>query len=246
MKENTKRTLVWLYKAGEVVPTFTKTQISIAAPALTSAGLASLLYLLEKRQLVESYQLSGTTLYRLTHYGNRLVESQIPALSTDRHQWNGQWTVVVGIKAPKSDQNFRYLREQLVSMQLISLTRGVFLYPGEKLPTNLQHTIETLYPHAVAVLSATQWQWGDVMAIIGHKIDITSLVGSYSGISSEVNRLIATNKTKKEIDHQSKIEIVSLFDRLYANLQIDFGLGKHFFPQEKFGRELLADIQLLG
>lgn len=246
MKENTKRTLVWLYKAGEVAPYFNKTQISLVVPSLSPAGLSSLLYLLEKRQMVESHQLGGELVYGLTQYGGKVVENEIPAISIDRWDWQGEWTVVVGIKAPKSDQNFRYLREQLTTHQFISLTRAVFLYPGTKLPARLQTTLETLYPHSVVVMAVARWQWGDEPAIIGQRTELFSLMEVYSGISSEISRLIVPNKTQKEIDHQSKLPISSLFDRLYAGLKSDFGLGKRYFPQVKFGRELLAELQLFG
>lgn len=246
MKENTKRALVWLYPASGKPLYFTKTQISLSVPSLTPAGISSMLYLLEKKQLVESHQVQSETTYGLTGYGIKVVESEIPALSTSRFNWQGNWTAVVGIQAPKSDQNFRYLREQLVVHQLIPLTRAVFLFPGSSLPARLQAMLETLYPHAVAVLAVSGWQWGDESAIIGHNTDLKSLMELYSGISSEIGRLIVPIESSKEINYQSKLPIVSLFDRLYSGLKSDFGLGKRFFPQVKFGRELLADLQLLG
>ena len=246
MKENTKRLLVWLYPTtGE--PRFVpKSETTWVLDGLSSSGMQSLLYLLEKKQYLESQQLEGVLQFGLTQYGVKSIEAEFPALSSDRWQWQGEWTTVVCLSAPKTDKNFRYLRELMISHHLVGITRGVFMYPGAALPVHLQSTFETLYPNSVAVLATPEWLWGDERSVIGLKTNLYALMDVYSGISNELARLITNFGNIKTIDHQSKLLIASLFDRLYGALQSDFGLGRRYFPRVTFGRELLSKLQLYG
>lgn len=246
MKENTKRTLVWLYDVTGDGRFLTKTQIAQVTPGLSVAGLQSLLYQLEKKQWLMSYQQSKQTVYSITQYGNKLIEAEFPSLSLLREQWKGSWSMIVCLQAPHSDQNFRYLREYLLARQCLSLTRGVFLYPDEQLPAQIQSTLETLYPHAVVVFQKVQWSWGDERKIIGQKLQLVTVQDLLSGVSNEATALLMEKTQINYTKDQSKTRFISLFDRFMAIIKQDTGLGRHYFSQEISARLILAQLQLLG
>ncbi len=246
MKENTKRTLVWLYDISGSGRFLTKTQIAWLLPSLSSAGLQSLLYQLEKKQVLISHSQSDQVVYGLTQHGSKLIEADFPALSADRYQWKGGWSMIVCLQAPHSDQNFRYLREFMLNRGCVSLTRGVFLYPAEQLPAQIQSTVETLYPHAVAVFTQLRWAWGDERKIIGQKMQLLTINDLLSGISKEAEKLLIEKTQIITTKDQSKQQILSLFDRFFSLLQQDSGLGQYYFPQVSSSRSVLAQLQLLG
>ncbi len=246
MKENTKRLLVWLYPALDQPRFVKKTETIWLLENISDSGFQSLLYLMEKKSYIESQLINGTRQYSLTQYGKKSIEAEFPALSNERWHWQGEWTTIVCLSAPTSDKNFRYLRELMVSHYLIGLTRAVFLYPGVLLPPSLQSALETLYPNAVAVLETPKWLWGDERTVIGQKTQLYAHMSVYSGISTEIDRLTTHFESTKNSEDQPKIEITSLFNRYYSTLQSDYGLGKRYFPQVDFARELLARLQLFG
>jgi DNA-binding transcriptional regulator PaaX len=246
MKENAKRTLVWLYDVTSSGRFLTKTQIAWVLPDLTAAGLQSLLYQLEKKQLLLSHPQSSQIAYALTQHGSKLIEAEFPALSIDRDRWTGSWSMIVCLQAPQSDHNFRYLREYLLSRHCLSLTRGVFLYPDHHLPAQIQSTLETLYPHAVVVFSQLEWTWGDERKIIGQKMQLLTVHELLSGISKEIEALLIEKNSAIATSDQPKMPILSLFNRFFSLLKQDSGLGKHYFSQDCSARSVLADLQLLG
>lgn len=246
MKENAKRTLVWLYDVAGTGRFLTKTQIAGLLPSLSAAGLQSLLYQLEKKELLMSHPQTSQLVYSLTQHGSKLIEAEFPALSADRDQWAGSWSMIVCLQAPQSDQNFRYLREYLLSKRCLSLTRGVFLYPAGGLPAQIQSTLETLYPHAVVVFSQLQWAWGDERKIIGQKTQLLTVRDLLSGISKEAEQLLIEKTSIIDTKDQPKLPILSLFDRFFSLLAQDSGLGNHYFSQECSARTVLAQLQLLG
>lgn len=246
MKENTKRTLVWLYDSNLTGRFLSKTQISLVSPGLSPAGLQSLLYQLEKKQIITTHIQDGLTQYSLTQHGSKLIEADFPALSGSSASWKGNWSVIVCMQAPTTDLNFRYLREYLLARQCLSLTRGVFLFPGEQLSVQIQNTLETLYPHAVVVFTGVTWAWGDERMIIGQKIQLHAVSELLSGVSKEIDRLLIEKTAINITNDQSKSLIFSLFDRLYAIIKQDSGLGSHYFTQEISARKVLAKLQLLG
>lgn len=244
IKENTKKTLVWLYPTSAEWRFVPKTRISFVVPQLSPAGVRSLLYTLEKKQLILSQRVGGELQYGLTTIGKATIETEIPILKADQAP-NTEWSLLVFQQAPASDRNFRYLRQLLLAHHWIALGRGVFIYAGEpSLP--IQQTIQKLYPQAVMIAGVNKWHWGDMRLVIGQSTAANQVSDIYSGISREIERLIGQFLGEKALDDQAKSQIISTFDRLYLTLTQDFPLaaadGRHLTT----GRELLGRLQLLG
>jgi len=185
MKQNTKRLLTWLYPVSESPRWVEQSTLEYIVPNLSKAGLKSLLYLLKGKQLIVGKKLGGRQLVSCTSHGMSALEEEIPVFSKERRQWSGKWSIIVFLKAPKGDNNFRYLRKSLVSVHTIGLTRGVFLYPGE-LPGHIYKLVNQLYRSSVVVFDSRSWEFGDEHLIIGSKTTVNDLIEVYSSISREI------------------------------------------------------------
>lgn len=244
IKENTKRTLVWLFPADEAERWLSKTRISLVVPQLSPSGLRSLVYGLEKNQLILSRYESGQQVYGLTTIGKSLIETEIAGLKVSTLAVQNS-SVLVFMQPPNSDRNFRYLRQFLIAHRWTAVTRGVFVFSGQPTESTLE-IVQRLYAQAVLIFSVSDWLWGDLRLVIGHGSNISQAGDIYSGISRELDGLIGDVIGEKELDYPTKIKIVSIFDRLYSALKFDF--NQVITPKQTSltGIGLLGRLQLLG
>lgn len=242
MKENTKLLLVWLYseRIGERWVSFR--EVEMLFPQLSQSGLRSLVFLLKKKSLVSLDERADGQYLCLTSHGKRALEVLFPAFSQERKEWGGEWSVLLFVEAPPSDNNFRYLRKQLLSNHWVTVKRGCYFYPG-KIPERLLQLLDQLYRQSVLVFLAKDWSFGDETQIIGLKDSLKDILDSYSSISREIHQLIEKIDGKKELTYAYKDEITSLLYRLYQTFEFDIGITRYYFPQEREGRSLLFDLQ---
>lgn len=222
-----------------------QTRIKWIVPQLTPAGVRSLLYGLERKQLILTRRQAGEIQYGLTTMGKTLIEAEIPALASSDSTQSDQSSVLIFLQSPVNDRNFRYLRQFLLNQRWVSVSRGVFLYqarPSEVVLT----TIQRLYAQSVVILRVGNWLWGDERLLIGQQTALNLADELYSGISREIKRLIEDILDQKELDDQSKMKINSVFDRLYTALNQDSSLVGDNQINQLTGRSLLAQLQLLG
>ncbi|HCC84774.1 MAG TPA: hypothetical protein DEP87_03770, partial [Candidatus Pacebacteria bacterium] len=199
---------------------------------------------LEKKQLVLTQKIAGQTHYGLTTIGRATIEAEMPALASSV-DLKPEWSLLVFQQAPRSDRNFRYLRQFLLQHRWFALTRGVFVYPG--MPAELvMNSIQKLYAQSVLIVKVEAWVWGDIRLVIGQGTMASQVDDIYSGISREIDRLIGDYLSEKDLDYQAKQQIVSTFNRLYLVLEQDFYLGAGLHRPANQGRELLGRLQLLG
>ena len=217
-------------------------QVKKLLSKLSDSGLKSLLFLLNKKQLVSLEKINEELHISITSHGKRALETQFPAFSPRFYKWQGQWSVVVFLRPPKGDKNFRFLRKKLLSLHFLGLTRGVFLYPGE-VPEQVLKLCDQLYRDSILILNIQDWIFGDELQVIGLKSGLLDAKDSYSSISKEISRLIEKNEQKKGLIKSSEEEIVSVFHRLYQVLDGDCGVGNYYFPQEDGFLTLLKKLQ---
>jgi len=74
---------------------------------------------------------------------------------------------------------------------------------------------------------------------------ISDLANTYSSISKEIDRLLEKKTIEKRAVNQSKIDISSIFDRLFTALQNDFGVLHEYYPQVQSGVDLVYSLQNL-
>jgi hypothetical protein len=245
MKENAQRLLTWLYPSDKTARWVKLDELSLVAPQLTEGGLQSVLSYLQQHKRLVIERFDGQQLASITTHGMQALTGQIPAFQAQRRNWQGSWQGVFFLQAPKSDQNFRFLRRLLLGSFALPVNRGIFLYPGN-LPEKITFELNTSYEGAVIVTEFKQWSFGDEREVIGSILNFSDQVNSYSGVSKEIDKLLRLETPLIEFTDQSKLRFSSVFDRLFANLKNDFGVQQAYFPQVKGGVDLLFELQNLS
>lgn len=242
MKENSKKILLFLYPSENEPVWLSFNQFQTLLPQLSASGLQSSLFLLDKKDFLRIDKTEIEPKYSLSSYGKSYLEDLFPALSGSNEKWQGDWSLVVFLEAPKTDKNFRYLRSYLTQNKAVSLTRAVYLFPGligEKIQSDLQHS----YKNAVLVLKVSEWLFGDDFKIIGQKAGLTDVFELYSSISRELDRLIRIKGFNKIFTQQEKESFFSALSRFLSILSADAALLSFYFPQVEGARKLLAKFQ---
>jgi len=234
--------LIWLYPVDIKTRWVSYDELKFVLPDLSESGRQSLIsYLVSKGEILTE-KIGGELKVSLTAFSKKSLEEEFPAFSLDTDNWDSNWSLVCFLKSPKTDKNFRYLRNKLLFYKCIALSRGVFLFPGE-LPVSLTEMLNKLYKTSVTVLKAQKFVFGDELMIIGQKIGIFDNVELYSSISKELRQLLMKKTTNKGLTGQQKKHFFSLFSRLMDVFDFDYGLVKYYFPQEPHGREILFKMQ---
>jgi len=242
MKDNSKKILLFLYSCEAEERWLTADQLRTVLPDLTDAGFKSLLFLLEKKQLLKVNKLEDDFSYALSSYAESLLEEKFPALLSKNDASLDGWSVILFLESPKTDKNFRYLRNFLTKNKAIALTRGVFLYPGS-LAVNIKKELENSYRNAVAVMSLDKWLIGDEYTIIGQRAGLEDLFNLYSGISNQLDSLIIILNEKKDAKNQPKETLNSVFERFLEAVSVDSSLLQRYFPQLESAKNILKKIQ---
>jgi DNA-binding transcriptional regulator PaaX len=242
MKENSKKILLFLYPSENEPVWFSFTELQSLVPNLSSAGLQSALFLLDKKELLRIDKTQVEPKYSLSSYGKSYLEDLFPALCESNEKWQGDWSLLIFLEAPKTDKNFRYLRSYLTQNKAIALARAVYLYPGfisEKIKTDLERS----YKNSVLVLKVSEWIFGDDFKVIGQKAELNDLFELYSSISKELDRLISVKLNEKSFTQQEKDSFFSALSRFLSILDNDPALLRLYFPQVESARQLLVKLQ---
>lgn len=242
MKDNVQRILSWLYPSEKTSRWVQVAELPFVAPALTPGGLQSILLYLQAHKRVVLEKVSGNQMVSITTHGMRALEAKIPAFSPARRAWQGEWQGIFFLTAPTQDKNFRFLRHLLLDAFAIPISRGMFVYPGP-LPERVTFELHNSYEGGVVVIGLKDWQFGDEKDVIGRILQLGDLTTTYSSVSKEIDRLLAFDTPLISFTDQQKLLFSSVFDRLFAALQIDRGVQKAYFPQVQTGTELLFGLQ---
>lgn len=245
MKQTTKKVLLWLYQIDKEVERVSSVDdLRLLLPELKNSGFRSLLNLLKKQSLISREEKGNKTIYRLTTYGESLLEADFPLFSNLTSDWSGQWTMIVFQAAPKSDKQFRYLRKFLIDEHCGQLARGVYLYPGD-LPASISSLLLKLYVGSVLVTGISEWSFGDERSLISNIFGLSDLKSGYSGISKEIYQLLSQKNKLKGSESRDNSAVCLAFDRLISLLSTDLGLLHHYYPESKSGGSLLSQLQEL-
>lgn len=242
MKLNTQKLLVWLY-APEVEKRrlIDYQELKLLLPDMTNGGRRSLIHYLTQKLLVRTERMRELTYISLTSHGINALVAQFPAFDVARQQWQGEWSVLVFRSGPKGDPHFRYLRQLLLDNHALSLSRGVYLYPGE-LSSRVIDVCKKMYVGAVIVFTTHQWTFGDERRIINQHYLLSDLVEIYSGVSKEINQLLELKSNQKRLTKKSRLEIYSVFNRFFNVLNTDPGFLHYYYPQTPSALMLLNQL----
>jgi len=245
MKANAKKILLFLYvKENEQYFFASKSLLKIPVPGLSESGQRSLLTLLKTRGFITLENIGDEPQYRITVAGSKALKTALPVLMRSQLEWSRTWSCLVFKEAPIGDLQFRYLRKLLVKHQSVALSRGVYLYP-DAFPAQILSEVDVRYSKSVSLFEIGKWLTDDERQIAISQYGLLDLIQNYSGISSEIERLIDKKKSNKGLNHQEKIYISSFFNRLYEIMSEDMGLLRYYFPQVKSGVEILITFQKL-
>jgi DNA-binding transcriptional regulator PaaX len=245
MKKSAQKLLLSLYPAPESLPKpLPTTSLEVILSELTQAGRRSLTHLLKGQGWLEVERFASHTSLVITDSGKRALEVAIPALLIDWGVWDGTWAQVVFLEAPAGDPQFRYLRQRLLAVRCVPLSRGVYLCPQPTLQ-RIWHEVETLYAKNVVILSIGDWQLGDERSIISREYSLTDHIDAYSGVSKEIERLLASVERRGELDYQQKELLSLVYDRYWQIIAHDPGFINHYYSQAPNAITLLIGLQSL-
>ncbi len=245
MKRNSQLLLLSLYQPSHQPMAALPLNITrVAVPHLTGSGWRSLVFGLQHHGYLEVYQDSEAgKLARLTGPGHLLLSALFPALN-ERKAAQPDWSCIFCLSAPPQDPGFRYFRTQLEKLGAIPLQRGSYLVPTE-LPVAFLSECATLYPRSVVIGKVTEWVFGDFSQLLKQAHLLQDLNSLYSGVSSELSRLLGKNYAEILLMQQEKSVLSSIFDRLATGLQKDSGLVRYLFPNAPQPQKLVGEWQQL-
>ena len=242
MKLNTQRLLAWLYSPKKEQRRLTTyTELELLLPDMTGGGRRSLVHYLTQKLLIRTERIGDQTQISLTPHGIDALVAQFPAFNEIYQQWQGEWSVLIFRIGPKGDPHFRYLRQLLLDNHAFSLSRGVYLYPGE-LPEQVINVCKKMYVGSVTIVATHQWSFGDERQIINQQYLLSDLVEVYSGISKEINQLLELKNNQKRLTKKSRLQIYSVFNRLFNILNQDPGFLHYYYPHVSTAPTLLEQL----
>ena len=231
MKKSTQKILLALYTdTGEVKRRVHLSNLQLLVPELSDGGFRSLLFVLRQQGIIVTQKMLGVSSVSITHHGTVQLEAEFPALSHQWDSWQGKWEILVFLDSPKFDNQFRYLRNLLISEGALLISRGVYLCPGGFSQT-IQNEYEDRYRSHVLVFSVDTWKSVAESIFVTEKYGLLDVAESYSGISREVDRLINTCVSKKGLINRSKIDINLVYDRIRVILLEDPGFCTFYYSE---------------
>lgn len=208
---------------------------------LTAAGWRSLMFQQFKSGVIQRVDLGERTMLTLTPQGVAASMTAFPALDTRWRAWQGNWIAVLFQQAPNSDPQFRQLRQELLGLAGLPLSRGIYLVPTVY---RWELMVKTeAYARGLAIAPVEQWLRGQPNARAIEFFHLTELAQNYSGISAECTRLLGVKRRSKKRDHQQKMQFLAAFNRFWEVLGDDRGLLPHFLPPAMNSVRVLAQLQ---
>lgn len=228
---------------GSITQNFSKDIVNLLVPDLQETGRRSLLHILKRQGWLTVDVIGAQQWLRPSSKSTNLIAADFPALQASSSSL--EWECIVCVKAPATDSDFRYLRTQLLLAKAIGLTRGVYLMP-RKLPLALESELQSTYHAAIMRLPLRDWPVSAWWPVAEQSYNLTSLASVYSGISSQIDRLIMKDGYKKGLTDQNKYHLISLFNQFFISIQTDPGLLQYMYPQMETASSILQKWQKLA
>jgi hypothetical protein len=225
MKPNTKLALTVLWSPQ---PRWVEEELlqHVLAPGGNPGAIAPMTAYWRKQGYLRVSELETRRYLQLTTLGKQAVERAWPCLRQDDTQPQG-WYILTFLQPPKGDRNFRYLRTQVLDQGAVMLSRGVYLL-AEHQATAILTQINQHYSKNVVVLRVVEERVGDMFQVIDRIEGVSDLMTAYSGISKEIDQLLAKSSVFSLLTYQQKNHIASVFHRMYSLMQKDRGWGAFF------------------
>ncbi len=245
MKENSAKLLLLLHP-GQAKPVSLPYQaVPLLLPELTPGGRRSLIHHLEAKGLLLKEKVLGQTRLSLSSQGRRELSRSFPALSQKWDTWTGSFEILVFLKPPKGDPQFRYLRKLLVAEWAMPINRGVYAAAGT-FSERVLNECESLYAKSVLIFSVKEWKLGAERELLLPEYGISDVVEGYSGISREINELLEICKSNVRPLHQQILSFTMVFDRFWEIIADDAGFARFYYPQSPSAQIIINELQQLA
>lgn len=245
MKKNAVAVTLLLFPVSQSQDVFLTTSKAIELlPGMTKGGVRSVLHYLDKNGILSAEKVGSETRYYLTSLGESQLIEQFPALNPAWDTYSGEWTCLVFQEAPKSDQQFRYLRTQVLKERALQLSRGVYCVPGN-FSEDFLYLTRKMYSGSVVLLAVSSWLQGFERSTVTRNLGLNDLVTTYSGISKDIEQLLVEVGESDTLTDQQKQAFISVYDRFRDSVYEDSGIVSYYYPNVRTARDLLAQLQSL-
>lgn len=241
MKSRTQKLLLALYPSTDTERFQLPVSVLRELSELTPGGFRSVLHHLEKTEQIMVLRLEDT-LVELQPAAKTHLRDSFPALRSMHEDWDGTFTQVVFLEAPKADRQFRRLRGQLTSIGAHCLTRGVYLVAGT-LPAGIQADLKVLYQGSVVVTTVDEWQFGSNPLLNELKSNSEQVYHLYSGISTRLFKLLSIQKSQKVLNTKKKEQLFSDYNQFWETIGLDQGYLPFFHTTSFTALEVLKQFQ---
>jgi hypothetical protein len=100
-----------------------------------------------------------------------------------------------------------------------------------------------MYQLNVSVMSIVGWEFGIDPSIFLAQNGLQNLANLYSGISKEIDQLLASNVIEKGLTNAQKQIVLEIYNRVISILEIDPGYTRYYFPSSVSPLELIGKLQ---
>lgn len=244
MKKNTKKLLFLLHTPEEDLTKLPLKLVREVFAHLSDGGFRSWIFHLKGEGLVFVEQRPEDQYAYLTSKGQRAVRQLFPCLNPQWDQWDGSWQLLLFLKAPKGDRQFRYLRQLLLTERAMPLSRGSYLLPMT-CSERVMHECQMRYADAVAIGTVKNWLYGLEDPVIVSYYDLNAKALLYSSIGKDIMQLLTQIGAKKRLINTQKKQLLSQLDRLFECALDDPGFLRKYFPEVEDARALLPKVHQL-
>ncbi len=243
MKSNSKAILLAFFRGDSQLVPLPVVAARLAVPTLSDSGWRSLLYGLAKHGYLDLLQNEDQRVGRVSSLGEQALKALFPALFSN--QLALEWNCVFCLKAPRQDPGFRYFRAKILQYGGIPLQRGSYLLPGT-IPKPFLDECALLYPSSVMIGKVSEWILGNSAKVFKEAFMLQDISGVYSGVSTEISRLLAKNNVEIQLIQRENKQVSSLFNRLMSAMTQDPGFVAQLLPNTPLPRQLITDWQSLA
>lgn len=244
MKENSKKSLLLLYRIrskdkllGEAA------KVSAVLADLQPGGRRAMIAWWQRQGWIESISLGGTRYLSLTTLGRTTLEQELPYFQIPA-DWQGEWQILVLREAPPHDKAFHSLRQIVKRAGAMVISRGVYGFIN-RVPRRITQLCQSRYRANVVIMIVKSEGQSAINELALSVFHIYDQINAYSGISKEIDSLLASKEAEKGLINKHKNRYHSLYSRFFAVFCEDNGLMNQVMPGAPHPLILLTQLQAL-
>lgn len=249
IRTNTKKLLFWLYSDEKTGSLFKTENIRLLFDQLSDDGWRSMLFLLQKKGLVELRASVGegkSSYIRITSLGKRVIESEMAVLDRNWPSWDGERWAVLMIRGEKGEKQRGELTKLIKRKKLITIPIGCggWLMPEFEADKLLLY-MDQEYLNFFWLWKIERWEVGDWSSLIFEHGEIEFYMNFYSRVSSEAKLLLNKMNGKKSRSDRDKTRFVDLFNKVFITASLDPGWSSGCWGERRQNWAKRADCKVV-